>query len=153
MAWRFPGSATDDLEHVVLEGVGNGHGSLQRVHGNHLRGVGGHAGRGDVDEREMVAGGEHSSDAVRRRGTLLDQGIRDRGALGGAPANERELVGAHQLGRAEEVEDELRRLVDAERSSELLLGSVLGSGGSELHAKSVMGGIPRRGYRQRDATA
>ena len=91
MAWRFSGIGDDHLEDVVLEGVGNGDRALQRVHGNHLRCVRGHAGRGDVDELEVVAGGEHAGDTVRRRGTFLDQGIRDRGALGGAPANEREL--------------------------------------------------------------
>ena len=117
---QVPRIGDGDLEHVVLEGVRNRDRALERVHRDELRRVGGDADRREVDERQVMARREHARDAVRRRGALLDQRIRDRRAVGRAPADERERVGPDELGRAEQVEDELGRLVDAERGAELL---------------------------------
>ena len=82
-----------DLEDVVLEGVGNGDRALERRNGNQLRRVDGDAGRGEVDDRQVMPHREHAGDAVRRRRALLDERVGDRGALGGPAADERQPVG------------------------------------------------------------
>ena len=57
------------------------------------------AGEREVDERELVARGEHPRDALRRGDALVDERLRERAALLRAAADERELVGRDELRR------------------------------------------------------
>jgi hypothetical protein len=102
-----------------------------------------HAYRRDVDEGEVMSGGEHPGDTVRRRGALLDQRIRDRRAVDRSVTYESERIRPDQVGRTEQVEHELRCLVDAERQRGRLGGRrlfrAIGSSWAELHGGALIG--------------
>ena len=87
------------LEHVALDRVRDRDGLLEDVERDGLDRVFADAGEREVDERELVARGEHPRDALRRGDALVDERLRERAALLRAAADERELVGRDELRR------------------------------------------------------
>ena len=77
---QVPRVGDRDLEHVVLDRVRDRDGALERLHGDQLRGVDGDADGREVDDREVVAHGEHARDPVGGRDALVDERLRDRRA-------------------------------------------------------------------------
>src|SRR5207237_2846867 len=70
-------------------------------------------------------------DALRRGDALVDERLRQRAALLRAAADERELVGRNELGRRQQVDDELGELVHAVRRRGPRGSGRLVSGGAE----------------------
>ena len=76
----------------------------------------------EVDERQLVPGGEHLRDALARSDALLDECGGERSRLLRAAAGEGELVLGDELRRREQVDHELDRLVHAVRRGQGLAG-------------------------------
>jgi hypothetical protein len=103
-----------DVEDVALQPVRERDRTLEHVRGDQCACVAGDATGAEIDEREAVECGQHSRDALARGETLFDQRLGER-APGRPPAHECEPVGRDELGRRDQVGNQLGRLVDAER--------------------------------------
>ena len=119
---QVAGIGHGDLQHVAVDGIRDRHGALERLHGNELGGVEGNPDGRQVDDREVVAHGQHPGDASRA----------SRRPRRSAPASRAcHWRSVHERGRErrsdecrvlEQVEQELGRLVDAERRRERAAG-------------------------------
>jgi len=111
-------------------------------------------GIGQVDERQLVAGGERPGDPLARCDPLVDERLCDRPVRTRAAARERQLVLGDEPGRGEQVGDELGGGVHARRvgTAEPAAGGgrglllALRRDGTELE---IVGHIPRSRYRQK----
>ena len=88
-----------DAQIAVRDRVGDGDDALQDVERNDLPCFRVDARERQVDERELVARGEHARDALARGDAFVDDRLRDGAALARAAADERELVGRDELRR------------------------------------------------------
>src|SRR5581483_6268913 len=104
-----------DPEDAAVELVRDRDDALEDVERDGLDGVLVDAGRGEVDERQPELGGVVARDSLARRDPLVDERAGERTGLAGAAAREGELVGGDETGRAEQVDEQLDRLRDAER--------------------------------------
>ena len=82
----------------------------------------------EVDERQLVPGGEHPRDALAGGDALLDERRGERACLLRPAAREREPVLRNELRRGEQVDDELDRLADAVRRGQRLAAGDPGLG-------------------------
>ena len=118
IACRFPGSATATLRTSSSSCVRDGDRALERLHRDQLSGVDGDADGRRGRRREVVPHREHPRDPVGRRDAFVDERLRDRRAARCALAHDAPALGCDERRRLEEIEQELGRLVDAERRRE-----------------------------------
>ncbi len=101
-----------DVELAIGNRVGHGDDPLEHVQRDLFRRFLLDGDDREVDEGQVVAGGERAGDAVARGDALVDDRLGQRAGRSRAAADERELVGGDQAGRGEQVGDELGGGVD-----------------------------------------
>ncbi len=140
-----------DHEGVAAEPVRDGDDALEHVQRDEACGRLVHFREGEVDEGELMAGGEDPGDAVARGDALLDERLGEGAGLPSASADDCELVGRHELRGGEQVGHELGELVDpvlaAERRAEAAARRQDGTEEGGFLAL-VAHPIPRLRYRQ-----
>ena len=147
-----------DAENVALELVRDGHRTFERLYRDQLGRFDGDADGREVDDRKVMTHGKHAGDSVGGRDALVDQRLRERCSVDGPPTDERDGFGCDERRVLEEVEEELGRVVRAERRRQRTarghrgacrLCGLLGT----RCASDTHGRLPRRGYRQRESAA
>jgi len=101
-----------DAQDVAVDLERDGADALEHVQRNFLRCVHLDAGLGEIDERQLVAGGQRARDPFLGRDPFVDERLRERSGGTGATARESELVVRDQPGGREQVSQQLRARVD-----------------------------------------
>ena len=112
IAWTLPGSETATRSTSPSISYGIAVAALEHVQRHELRRLGVDVDHPEVDQRQLVAGGERARDAVGARGALVDERLRERTGGARAALREGELVRRQEAGRGEQVGEQLRLLVD-----------------------------------------
>ena len=124
IAWTFDGSATATRSVPLSSDVRDRDDALEHVERHLLRRLVVDRVDREVDERELEARRERARDALARRDALVEDRLRERTALLGATADERELVGRDEAGGGQEVDHELGDRVDRHAAAERLCAAL-----------------------------
>src|SRR3954451_1628681 len=142
------GIRDSDPEDIPLDGVRDGLDPLEHVQLKLLDRVLCHADDRQVDEGKVVAAREGACDALRGGDSLVEDGLRERAALLGAAADERQPVGRNQPGRLDQAGHERRELVDGKRGRQgAFFGSLRQPGPAGCAQFGEVHEIPRMRYR------